>query len=57
VPSRGALSLKGKVGAGFYLSMAPEWAYVQGAGSSCGGIWGAYLPIISSTQAMGAEKS
>ncbi len=30
----------------FYLTMAPETAYVQGAQSNWGGFWGAYLPII-----------
>ena len=38
--------LKAKVGSGFYLSMAPEWPYVQGGHVSRGGFWGAYLPII-----------
>ncbi len=31
---------------GLILSMAPETAYVQGAYSFYGGIWGAYLPVI-----------
>jgi chitinase len=39
--------LKAKVGSGFYLSMAPEWPYVQGGYVSYGSIWGAYLPIIN----------
>ncbi|MGR2663428.1 chitinase [Chromobacterium haemolyticum] len=38
--------LKTKVGAGFYLSMAPEHPYVQGGYVAYGSIWGAYLPII-----------
>jgi len=38
--------LKAKVGSNFYLSMAPEWPYVQGGYVSYGSIWGAYLPII-----------
>ena len=38
--------LKARVGPGFYLSMAPEWPYVQGGYVSYGSIWGAYLPII-----------
>jgi chitinase len=38
--------LKAKVGSSFYLSMAPEWPYVQGGYVSYGSIWGAYLPII-----------
>ncbi|MCP1291486.1 glycosyl hydrolase family 18 protein [Chromobacterium sp. S0633] len=38
--------LKAKVGAGFYLSMAPEHPYVQGGYVAYGSIWGAYLPII-----------
>ncbi len=29
-----------------YLSMAPEWPYVQGAVEAYTGIWGAYIPII-----------
>ena len=39
-------ALKAKVGSGFYLSMAPEWPYVQGGYVTYGSIWGAYLPII-----------
>ncbi|KQU78626.1 chitinase [Rhizobacter sp. Root16D2] len=39
-------ALKAKVGSKFYLSMAPEWPYVQGGFISYGSIWGAYLPII-----------
>lgn len=39
-------ALKAKVGSKFYLSMAPEWPYVQGGYVSYGSIWGAYLPII-----------
>lgn len=38
--------LKAKVGASFYLSMAPEHPYVQGGYVAYGSIWGAYLPII-----------
>ncbi|GAB3268170.1 hypothetical protein GCM10027296_47240 [Chitinimonas naiadis] len=38
--------LKAKVGANFYLSMAPEHPYVQGGYVTNAGIWGAYLPII-----------
>jgi chitinase len=38
--------LKAKVGASFYLSMAPEHPYVQGGYITFAGIWGAYLPII-----------
>jgi chitinase len=34
------------LGAGFYLSMAPEHPYVQGAFAANAGIWGSYLPII-----------
>jgi chitinase len=33
-------------GAAFYLSMAPEHPYVQGAIVANAGIWGSYLPII-----------
>ncbi|MFD0588107.1 fibronectin type III domain-containing protein [Paenibacillus sp. GCM10027627] len=33
-------------GPDFLLTMAPETAYVQGAISGYGGIWGAYLPVI-----------
>ncbi|MET3130767.1 chitinase [Oxalobacteraceae bacterium GrIS 1.11] len=40
-------SLKAKVGAKFYLSMAPEWVYVEGGYTSYGSIWGAYIPIIN----------
>lgn len=39
-------SLKSKMGGSLYLSMAPEWPYVEGAYTSYGGIWGAYIPII-----------
>jgi len=40
--------LKAKLGTGsnFYLSMAPEWVYVEGGYSASGGPWGAYIPII-----------
>ncbi|MBI3712451.1 MAG: chitinase [Burkholderiales bacterium] len=40
-------NLKAKVGANFYLSMAPEWVYVEGGYTSYGAIWGAYIPIIN----------
>ncbi len=40
-------ALKAKVGSGFYLSMAPEWVYVEGGFTSYGSIWGAYIPIIN----------
>ena len=40
-------NLKAKVGANFYLSMAPEWVYVEGGFTSYGAIWGAYIPIIN----------
>ena len=40
-------NLKAKVGSGFYLSMAPEWVYVEGGYTSYGSIWGAYIPIIN----------
>jgi chitinase len=39
-------SLKSKLGGTMYLSMAPEWPYVEGAYTAFGGIWGAYIPII-----------
>ena len=42
----GVRQLKAKLGAGFYLSMAPEHPYVQGGYVAYGSIWGAYLPII-----------
>ena len=42
----GIKKLKAKVGPGFYLSMAPEWVYVEGGYTSFGGPWGAYLPMI-----------
>jgi chitinase len=38
--------LKSRIGPSFYLSMAPEHPYVQGAYAAFSGIWGAYLPII-----------
>ena len=34
------------LGSAFYLSMAPEHPYVQGAQVANAGIWGSYLPII-----------
>ncbi|MBW3500255.1 chitinase [Massilia sp. LMS1-1-1.1] len=40
-------NLKAKVGSSFYLSMAPEWVYVEGGYTSYGSIWGAYIPIIN----------
>ncbi len=40
-------NLKAKVGNSFYLSMAPEWVYVEGGYTSYGSIWGAYIPIIN----------
>ncbi len=40
-------NLKAKVGANFYLSMAPEWVYVEGGYTSYGSTWGAYIPIIN----------
>ncbi|MBC3910514.1 chitinase [Undibacterium sp. NL8W] len=43
----GVKKLKAKVGANFYLSMAPEWVYVEGGFTSYGSIWGAYIPIIN----------
>jgi chitinase len=39
-------ALRARVGSSFYLSMAPEWPYVQGGYVAYGSIWGAYLPII-----------
>jgi chitinase len=44
----GVKQVKARVGTGsnFYLSMAPEHPYVQGAVVAYGSIWGAYLPII-----------
>lgn len=38
--------LKAKYGSDFWLSAAPEVAYVQGGITAYGNIWGAYLPII-----------
>ena len=43
----GIKKLRAKVGASFYLSMAPEWVYVEGAYTAYGGPWGAYLPLIN----------
>ncbi|MBE3024774.1 chitinase [Janthinobacterium sp. GW458P] len=40
-------NLKARVGSSFYLSMAPEWVYVEGGYTSYGSIWGAYIPIIN----------
>ncbi len=42
----GVKALKAKLGGTMYLSMAPEWPYVEGAYTTFGGIWGAYIPII-----------
>ncbi|WP_420594209.1 chitinase [Deinococcus sp.] len=44
----GVKALKAKLGTGsnFYLSMAPEWVYVEGGFTASGGPWGAYIPII-----------
>lgn len=38
--------LRAMLGNRLYLSMAPEWPYVQGGFATYGSIWGAYLPII-----------
>jgi chitinase len=38
--------LKAKYGSNFWITMAPEVAYVQGGISAYSSIWGAYLPII-----------
>lgn len=38
--------LKAKYGSNFWISAAPEVAYVQGGITAYGNIWGAYLPII-----------
>ena len=40
------LQYRAGTGEKLFLTMAPETAYVQGAQSAFGGIWGAYLPII-----------
>lgn len=39
-------TLKTKYGSNFWISAAPEVAYVQGGITAYGSIWGAYLPII-----------
>jgi chitinase len=39
-------TIKAKYGSNFWLSAAPEVAYVQGGVTSYGSIWGAYLPIF-----------
>jgi chitinase len=39
-------TLKAKYGSNFWISAAPEVAYVQGGITAYGSIWGAYLPII-----------
>lgn len=38
--------IKAKYGPDFWITMAPEVAYVQGGLTAYAGIWGAYLPII-----------
>ena len=38
--------IKAKYGPDFWITMAPEVAYVQGGIEAYAGIWGAYLPII-----------
>lgn len=38
--------IKTKYGNGFYITMAPQTANVQGGISAYNGIWGCYLPII-----------
>ena len=43
----GIKKLKAKVGEDFFLSMAPEWVYVEGGYTAYGGPWGAYLPMIN----------
>ena len=43
----GIKKLKARVGPSFYLSMAPEWVYVEGGYTAYGGPWGAYLPLIN----------
>ncbi|NJK46345.1 MAG: hypothetical protein HC933_20755, partial [Pleurocapsa sp. SU_196_0] len=43
----GVKALKARIGSSFYLSMAPEWVYVEGGYTSYGSIWGAYIPIIN----------
>ena len=40
-------NLKAKVGSGFYLSMAPEWVYVEGGLHQFRHHLGAYIPIIN----------
>lgn len=42
----GIKALKAKAGPRMYLSMAPEWVYVEGGFTASGGPWGAYLPMI-----------
>lgn len=39
-------TIKAKYGSNFWLTAAPEVAYVQGGITSYGSIWGAYLPIF-----------
>jgi GH18 family chitinase len=43
----GVKALKARIGSSFYLSMAPEWVYVEGGYTTYGSIWGAYIPIIN----------
>lgn len=38
--------IKQAYGSNFWITMAPEVAYVQGGITSYSGIWGAYLPVI-----------
>ena len=38
--------LKAKYGPSFWITMAPETAYVHGGITAFAGIWGAYLPVI-----------
>ncbi len=38
--------LKVHYGSGFYITMAPQTANVQGGKSAYGGVWGSYLPLI-----------
>jgi chitinase len=39
-------TIKAKYGSNFWVTAAPEVAYVQGGITAYGSIWGAYLPII-----------
>ncbi len=38
--------IKAKYGSNFWITAAPEVAYVQGGITAYGGVWGAYLPIF-----------